>query len=170
MLIAFPFESFICLSAEIPRLIPRNAIHFSPTTSYEQWVGLRGMLPKEGPSFWTWQPRTLNVEDGRKESLWMGALGKQGGQPDETVCTCYCRLGPQTASHSQSMLPRSLCSPLSEKQCCDIASHPPQMHRALYFKILPHIVLCRQCSWPPFIKISPGPYYYISVPSPTAWE
>lgn len=39
MLIAFPFENFICLSAEIPGLIPRNAIHFLPTTSHGQWAG-----------------------------------------------------------------------------------------------------------------------------------
>lgn len=157
MLIVFPFEIFICLSAEVPGLILRNALNFSPTTSYRQWVWLKGKLPMEGPSFWTGQPRALNVEYSRLKSLWLGAPEKQGGWPDETVCPCYRRLGSGSVTQNQSMFPGCFWSPIPEKQWSDVASGTLQMHRALCSKILTWIVLCRQCFWPPLLKSPLGP-------------
>lgn len=122
----------------------------------------------EGPSFWMWQPGALNVEDGRKEGLWVGALRKQGGQPEGTVSTCYCRVGPGEVSHRQSMFLGGQCSPLSENQYCQVAlqpSTPMHLHRALYSKIFLQAALETSC-----IKISPGPYHHSAVPSPAASE
>lgn len=59
-----------------------------------------------------------------------------------------------------------LCSPLSEKQCCQAAPGSLQMHRASP-GILPRTALCRQCS---HLKISPGPCYHSAVPHPSATE
>lgn len=158
MLIAFPFESFICLSAEIPGLIPRNAIHFSPTTSYGQWAGLKGQLPTEGPSFWIWQAGALNVEDGKKERLWMVTPGKQEVQSDGRVCIYYCRLGPVETSHSQSMCLGSLCSPPADKQSCHVAPIPRSCPGLLSVGSALNLLY----------QDLPGPYYHSSVLSPTA--
>lgn len=59
-----------------------------------------------------------------------------------------------------------LCSPLSEKQCCQVAPGSLQMHRALP-RILPRTALCRQCS---HLKTSPGPCYHSAVPHASATE
>lgn len=80
MLIAFPFESFICLSAEIPGLIPRNVIHFSPTTSHGQWAGVEAGAPYGGSFFLDTTARDSNCGRWQKRKTLGGSSGKAGRQ------------------------------------------------------------------------------------------
>lgn len=97
----------------------------------------------------------------------MGALGKQRGRPDGTLCTCYCRVGPGEMSHKENVFPECLCAPLSVKRCCHVAHSPleiPLLQDLTQNDFLWAVLLTS------FLKTSPGPYYCSAVLNPTALE
>lgn len=117
--------------------------------------GVQGMLPMESPSFWTWKPGTLTVEDGRMKVIgWKLLRSRKIGKMK--LCTCCLRLGPGAVSHSHSVF-------LPEKQC-HVAPCPLQIHWSLYFKILPGTVLFRQWFWFPLLTSPLGPITILQSP------
>lgn len=159
MLIAFPFESFICLSAEIPGLIPRNAIHFSPT---ESWTvgGVKGELPTEGPSFWTWQPGGLWMWTMAKEKALGGNSGSmEASQREQWVHVTGVDL--RGVSHRQSMF-RCACAPHYQRN--NVVKLPTALCRCAGASSQD---LAQDCSlkavlWPPLSSFPLGPITLLS--------
>ena len=91
----------------------------------------------------------------------MGALGKQGDQPEGTVSTCYCGVGPGGVSHRQSMFLGVPVLPIIRET---MLSSCPQLSADAQGLAQD---LAQDCS---HLKISPGPCYHSAIPHPSATE